>query len=121
VTAVRFYWLVLGILSVWRITHLLQAEDGPWDLLVHFRRAVGATILGALFECFYCLSIWTAIPFAYFIGETWIEKAVLWPALSGGAILIERLTTNDHEDLPAVYFEEEGHDALLRKTERELP
>ena len=27
------YWLVLGALAVWRLTHLLQAEDGPADLL----------------------------------------------------------------------------------------
>ena len=37
----RFYDLILGILGVWRITHLLQAEDGPWDLVVQLRRALG--------------------------------------------------------------------------------
>ncbi len=37
----RFYVVVLGMLAVWRITHLLNAEDGPWKLLVRFRRALG--------------------------------------------------------------------------------
>jgi len=41
-----FYWLMLGILGVWRITHLLQAEDGPWDLVVRFRRKAGNGLWG---------------------------------------------------------------------------
>ena len=37
-----YYWLVLGSLCVWRVTHLLHAEDGPWDLVVRLRRLAGA-------------------------------------------------------------------------------
>ena len=37
----RFYSFLLGILSVWRITHLLQAEDGPWAVVVRLRRRAG--------------------------------------------------------------------------------
>ena len=37
----RFYWLALGILAVWRVTHLLHAEDGPWDVLYRLRRRLG--------------------------------------------------------------------------------
>lgn len=114
----RFYWLALGILSVWRITHLLQAEDGPWNLLVRFRQLVGAGFLGNLLDCFYCLSLWLAIPFAYAIGETWIERGLLWLALSAGAIILERLTS-PRETLPAYYVEDEEKNALLRKAENE--
>lgn len=114
----RFYWLALGILSVWRITHLLQAEDGPWDLLVRFRRLVGAGLLGNLLDCFYCLSLWLAVPFAYLIGKSWTERCLLWLALSAGAIILERLT-NHREVLPAYYEEDEVKGALLRKTENE--
>jgi len=28
--ASHFYWLIVGILVVWRLSHLLHAEDGPW-------------------------------------------------------------------------------------------
>ena len=42
----RFYWLVLGALAVWRITHLLAAEDGPWDLVLRLRKAAGLRVLG---------------------------------------------------------------------------
>ena len=121
----QFYFLILGILAVWRITHLLNAEDGPWDLLVRFRRLAGEAVWGSLLDCFYCLSLWVAAPFAYGLGNDWKERLLLWPALSGGAILAERLTANRDrsEPAPAVYYEEpeENQDVVLRQQERTVP
>ena len=65
-----FYEFLLGTLAVWRITHLLQAEDGPWDVVVHLRRRAGTGFWGQLLDCFYCLSVWIAAPFAVYLGET---------------------------------------------------
>ena len=109
----RFYWLVLGILAVWRITHLLEAEDGPWDMLARFRLWVGNGSWGRLFDCFYCLSIWIALPFALSLGETLKEKMLLWPAISGGAALLQRATGRIPP--PAHYWEDD--DDLLRRQE----
>jgi len=36
-----YYWFTLGILVVWRVTHLLYAEDGPAEVFVKLRRRVG--------------------------------------------------------------------------------
>ena len=66
--------------------------------------------------CFYCLSLWVAIPFALFLGGGWGERLLLWPALSAGAILLERVGSNPRTD-PPVYYEEEGRDDMLRKEE----
>ena len=101
------YRLFLGILCVWRITHLLQAEDGPWDLIVRLRSLAGAGFWGRLLDCFYCLSIWTAAPFAFLLGDSWTERLILWPALSAGAILIERVTDRDNKIPPVQYIEDE--------------
>ena len=114
-----YYWLVLAVLAVWRITHLLAAEDGPWDLIVRFRQAVGDGFWGTLIDCFHCLSLWVALPFALGMGRTWPERLLLWPALSGAAILLERATTREPPEPPAMYFEdanepEEDDDGLLR-------
>jgi hypothetical protein len=87
-----FYGLALGILGVWRITHLIQAEDGPWDVVVRLRARAGDGMVGQLMDCFYCLSLWIALPFALLLGESWLEHLLLWPALSAGAILLERAT-----------------------------
>jgi hypothetical protein len=111
----RFYWLILGILTVWRITHLIQAEDGPWDIILRIRKMLGARFLGRLMDCFYCLSIWISAPIALLIGETTTEIILLWPSLSAGAMLLEKLTNRQVELPPAEYIEdEEDKDGMLR-------
>ena len=30
--------VVVSLLAVWRVTHLLHVESGPWDLLAALRR-----------------------------------------------------------------------------------
>lgn len=111
------YRLVLGILAVWRITHLLQAEDGPWNVVVRLRGAAGRGFWGSLLDCFYCLSLWIAAPFAHWLGTDVAHQALLWPALSGAAILLERLTAPRPPPLP--YWREEDPDVVLRKAPNE--
>jgi hypothetical protein len=111
----RFYWLILGTLGVWRVTHLLHAEDGPWNLLVKFRRSLGSGFLGLLLDCFYCLSLWIAIPFAWVIGQSWKERLLLWPALSGAAILLHRATITSESAPPAMYLEDKEPTDVLRQ------
>jgi hypothetical protein len=107
--------VVLGVLAVWRVTHLLHAEDGPWDLVVRLRRAAGAGFFARLLDCFFCLSLWVSLPVALLIGPGWREVLLLWLGLSGGASLLERVGA------PAAPFMEdpakEESDALLRKHE----
>ena len=101
-----FYWFLISVLGVWRITHLLAAEDGPFDVFVRFRRAVGEGFWGKLLDCFYCLSLWLSAPFAWYLGDRWVERALLWVALSGGAILLERATTKPHVPPTVPYVED---------------
>jgi hypothetical protein len=109
--------LLLGILAVWRVTHLLNAEDGPWDLFVRLRSLMGNSSWGTLLDCFYCLSLWIAAPFANWLGGDWKERLLLWPALSSGAILAEVITSKlrRNEVAPAQYFEEPEDSNVLRQ------
>jgi hypothetical protein len=122
----RTYWFVVSVLAVWRLTHLLAAEDGPWQLSVRLRRWAGDGFWGTLLDCFQCLSLWISAPIAAWLGETWIERALLWPALSGGAILAERVSIV-REPPQAHYVEETDgdsgapvkgpdHDGMLRQS-----
>jgi hypothetical protein len=111
----QFYWLALGVLAVWRVTHFLNAEDGPWDVVVRLRRLAGSGIAGQLLDCFYCLSVWIAAPVAFWIGQGMKERCLLWPAISAGAILLEQLTARDGRVPPALYLEGEENDELLRE------
>ena len=105
----EFYRLLLGVLCTWRVTHLLQAEDGPWNLSVHLRRAAGDRSFGHLLDCFYCLSLWIALPVAWILHSGAIELAILWPALSGGAILLQRVTAGANQPVQTMQaaFEED--------------
>src|SRR5258705_3080768 len=98
--------LVLGMLGVWRVTHLLAAEDGPGEILVRFRRSLGEGFWGRLLDCFYCLSLWVSLPFAFILASGWRERGLAWLALSAGAILLERGTARGPAPLPAQYLED---------------
>ena len=108
--------MALGTLAVWRITHLLNAEDGPADLLVRFRRLAGTGFWGKLLDCFYCLSLWIAVPFALWLGEDAKERFLLWLALSASAILLERSTAPAPQ---AIYHEDEETDHVVLRKEQE--
>ncbi len=94
------YEFMLGTLGAWRLTRLLTDEDGPFDWIARVRRRAGG-----LMDCFYCLSLWIAAPFALLLSHSWREGLLLWPALSGAAILVNRLANRVAPDTP-VFFEE---------------
>jgi hypothetical protein len=101
-----FFGLTLGVLATWRITHLLNGEDGPAQVLVRFRRWLGTGFAGSLADCFYCLSLWVAAPVAAVLARGMVERVLAWLALSAGAILLQRLTA--HPQPPRASFQAEG-------------
>jgi len=119
-------WFIFFLLTlaVWRVTHLLQAEDGPFDIFLRLRRRLGHGLWGKLLDCFYCLSVWISAPAAWLAGQDWPERLLLWPALSGAAILLEHLNVGLQAwaySRPAVLYAEDPlpaedkEDELLRK------
>jgi hypothetical protein len=95
---------LLGALCLWRITHLLYAEEGPFDAMTRLRLRAGDLQFGKVFDCFNCLSLWLAIPIAIVVGESWGQRLVLWPALSGAACLLEQATVRS--PFPGIVYEE---------------
>ena len=100
----QFYWLIVGVLCTWRITHLVAKEDGPWGIIARLRRLAGDGFWGELMDCFYCLSLWTAIPFAMVVGVDWRARVLLAVAFSAGAVLIENFRDKPARPAP-IYFE----------------
>ena len=94
------FWarLLLGALATWRVTHLLALEDGPGGSVLTLRKRLGNTWLGRAMDCFQCLSIWVAMPFALWIQhdwqgwQGWLGWLVSTLALSGAACVIEQAT-----------------------------
>lgn len=98
-------WFAVGVLGVWRITHLLTVEDGPADVLTRMRAVVHDWSVGRLLDCFRCASLWVAAPFAVALGGERAEQLLLWPALSGAAILLDRIVERAASPPPALYVE----------------
>ena len=86
---------LLCVLAVWRVTHLIVAEDGPWDLIFKLRVLFGNSEPGRAMDCFYCMSVWVAIPFTFLAAEHWPARIISWLALSGAASLLEQATNRN--------------------------
>jgi hypothetical protein len=82
----------VAALATWRLTHLLVGEDGPGDIVARLRAWLAAWGVGGLFDCFGCLSIWIAIPLAFFVAMRPLDIILTWLALSGAAFLLERMS-----------------------------
>ena len=122
----QVYLFALAALGVWRVTYMVSSEDGPWHCFVRLRRAVDGRSSANLLSCFYCLSVWVAMPFAAAIGNSQRERVLLWLALSAAAILLERVTARSTR--AAEYFEhtagyqgDEDHVMLRQEHERSGP
>jgi hypothetical protein len=48
-------YFIIASLAVWRLTHLLAKEDGPFDIIFLMRQKAGAGFFGSLLNCFYCV------------------------------------------------------------------
>jgi hypothetical protein len=110
-----WFHFVLGLIATWRVAHLLAYEDGPWDVMARFRTALGHGFFGRLVDCFHCVSLWVAAPFAFAIGRGPLERVLMWLALSGGACLLDRFK-RDPVVLQRIHPEEQDN-GMLRAEE----
>jgi hypothetical protein len=82
--------LVLAVLATWRVAHLLTAEDGPFGAVAALRSRLGLSFAGGMMDCFGCMSLWVALPFAFYVAERPPDLLMAWLGLSGAAFLLER-------------------------------
>jgi hypothetical protein len=83
--------LVLAVLATWRIAHLLVSEDGPAGVIAGLRRRLGSSSIGRLMDCFGCVSLWVALPLAFYVTVSPLDLLLSWLALSGAAFMLERV------------------------------
>jgi hypothetical protein len=93
---------LLCSLANWRLTHFVVTEEGPWNIVVRFRVRLGESMAGRAMDCFFCSSLWLAIPFAFLVSYNVVSWIVAWLAISGAACLLEQAT---QRQLP------KGHDS----------
>jgi hypothetical protein len=119
----RLDWLetALAALAVWRVTHLLQVEDGPWDCFNKLRQHADRKGFSRVFGCHFCISLWVAMPFALMLARDIRQTLLLWLGLSAAAILLGRLGPSA-DFPPAIWWHENSEeepggdrDVMLRK------
>jgi hypothetical protein len=98
----RFDDLAVGALCVWRATRLLHAENGPFNSIAALRQRAGDGFWGQAMACFFCLSMWIALPVTLLFTTGLAQFLVLWFALSGAACLLE-LVTKRESFAPLIY------------------
>lgn len=86
-----FDYLILA-LAVWRVSHLISREDGPFYI---FKRLRNRLPLGGLTACIYCLSVWIAAAL-YLLWFTAFQPVILIFALSAGALMLGSYTGASH-------------------------
>jgi len=86
---------LLAALTTWRLTHLLVEEDGPWDIVLRLRVRLKASTLGKAMDCFYCSSLWIAVPITLAVNYSSHDWVLTWLAISGASCLLERATRRE--------------------------
>jgi hypothetical protein len=88
-------WMRCGIavLATWRVTHLLANEDGPASVTARARERLADSEFGAMMDCFACMSMWVAVPFAFYVARKPRDRIAAWLALSGAACLLNELVS----------------------------
>ncbi len=104
-TTADLFTLVLHTLAVWRVSHLVSEEMGPFDSMYKLRKAMGVGFFGSLLSCFYCTSMWVAWVLALYQSDGLIQVAIYTLALSGFACIIFKFSEKNVES-KAPYFEE---------------
>lgn len=85
------------VVVVWRLTHLISQEDGPFDIIIRVRKLFGNSVIGKLMDCFYCLSVWIGCGVAFYAGwEGGAEEIIILTFYySGASLLLEKLTNKN--------------------------
>jgi hypothetical protein len=110
-----YFRFLLSALAVWRVTHLVVYEDGPWEVLARLRRRLGSGFWSSLVDCHYCLSLWVAAPVTLVFKPSLAEYPLVWLALSGAACLLERAAPDRIEIQPLPNMKGESIHAVLRE------
>ena len=91
----QWFWLVISILVVWRLTTLICYEAGPFGMMIKLRMALYRAKLGNLVDCFHCCSMWVAMAITLSIYKLHYTTIFLWLAIAGGTSVIERFLSNN--------------------------
>jgi hypothetical protein len=89
----HWFWLMVSILTAWRLTTLICYEAGPFNIVTAVRRMLYRFRLGALIDCFHCTAVWISLIVTISVYKISMATIFLTLAAAGGASIIEKLFT----------------------------
>jgi hypothetical protein len=94
--------LVIAALAVWRVSHMLVYESGPWSIFETLRYRVGATwdvcseqrssTVTNVFCCTRCISVWVSAVVVALMFHSVGFILVMVFAVSGLSVFVQRIT-----------------------------
>jgi hypothetical protein len=89
----------IAILACYRLAQLVALDDGPYKVMVRFRKELGRRAAtgdalwenwAELFHCPFCLGVWFAFPLAIWVGgNSIIGIIIIWLAIAGGQAFLQ--------------------------------
>lgn len=85
--------LLLAVGLVFRLSHAVALEDGPFDIFsrLQARAGGGKNWVGRGLSCVLCVSWWLAVPAVLLLyPATWAEAVLLWGGIAGAVVVIHK-------------------------------
>lgn len=87
-------FLLIGPIVIWRMTHMMQEENGPFAVFARIRAFLASHTSGKAggidegYNCFKCLSVWLSIVYALPLSDSLGQWVAITLFLSGVAIFL---------------------------------
>ncbi len=82
----------LACLAVYRLTHLITIDEGPWSLMLALRLAVGQKRWwGRGLHCPLCVSFWLSLLPALLWARTPESFVLTWLGVAGAVVVLHRM------------------------------
>jgi hypothetical protein len=87
---------LLALLGVYRLSHMIAMEDGPFDAFAELRDRVGqGNWIGRGLHCPLCLSFWLSLCMVGWLGFVGLllppYNLISWLGLAGGCLVLHKL------------------------------
>lgn len=80
--------VVLSALAVYYLTYCITQLDGPGDVFLKLRDKWLSGVFRDAVSCFYCLSVYIAVPFALMQYTSLYGFVIMTFGIAGGAVVI---------------------------------
>ena len=91
----NWFWFLVCILVVWRLTTLICYEAGPFNLMTKCRIILYNIKLGSILDCFHCTAMWVAMITTLLVYQIQASSILILLGIAGGASILEKFLQHE--------------------------